>query len=59
MYLSVLLDYYQYHLGTGGHTQKAKPVRGLYPKPRIHTLCVSKTKQSLFEGPEGSGDRTD
>ena len=27
--------YYQlYQLGTGGRTQKAKPVRGVYPKPR-------------------------
>ena len=29
-----------YQLGTGGRTQKAKPVRGVYLKPRIHTLCV-------------------
>ena len=37
----VLLDNYQfYQLGTGRRTQKAKPVQGLDPKPRIHTLCV-------------------
>ena len=68
MYLSVLLDYYQlYQLGTGGHTQKAKPVQGVYPKPRIHTLCVlvittnySKTSSNeLFGGPEGLADRTE
>ena len=27
--------YYQlYQLGTGGHTQKAKSVQGVFPKPR-------------------------
>ena len=27
--------YYQlYQLGTGGHTQKARPVRGVYPNPQ-------------------------
>ena len=33
--ISVSYSYLFYHFGTGGHTQKAKPVLGAYPKPYL------------------------
>ena len=32
--LEYLLSFYYEQLGTRGYTQKANPVRGVYPKPR-------------------------
>jgi len=33
---SIIIHFYQ--LGTGGHTQKAEPVGGVYPKPQEHNI---------------------
>ena len=31
MYIFLIIIIYVYQLGTGGRTQEAKPVRGVYP----------------------------